>query len=529
MASILGPGGMELRGAAMISREISLKHKLGALLAGIALLCCALTSGALCLALWIELPESDAGRVVLKALLCSLLGLAVATPLAGAFGWLLGARISKRIRKVSEYAASLGRGTFGRIPAPEVQDETRRLTETVNELAVKLGHGVKLFAKMVRRCADPLCVIEDGRIIECNESLAKLFGAPSREALLDKQVEAFSPESQPDGVKSHDKMASLLRSASSGMPCNCEWTLSAPGGGRVLTQLSITPSFIAGRQIVCCHFHDITNERRIASELAEYRSSLERLVEERTVSLKAAKEEAELAAKAKGLFLANMTHETRTPLNGILGMAALLGQTPLTPEQRDYADTIKVSGQTLLHILTEIIDFARMESGRIKLEERSFSLDACVDEALELYAARAAAKGLEMVYEPDPDLPERMKADELRLRQAIASLLDNATKFTFTGEICLSSRLLEPGRCQISVSDTGIGFDDDAKEKLVKSLSSGESHKGSGEAGLGLTICKKLIELMGGKLEMQSSPGAGSVFSISFKYREASSGRRQRP
>lgn len=238
------------------------------------------------------------------------------------------------------------------------------------------------------------------------------------------------------------------------------------------------------------------------------------------------KEAAETANRAKAEFLTHMSHQIRTPMNGIIGFTDLALRTDLKPELREYLDTVRTSAEWLMHIIGEILDFSRIETGKLELDNTEFSFAECVTSAIKFVQPQAVTKNLRIAFKIDNQIPARVSGDPIRLREILVNLLDNAVKFTSTGSIMLSaahsSDSDDATTVRISVADTGIGLSAEKQKFIFEPfrMDDGSLNTKFGGAGLGLATSSRLVTLMGGTMDVQSQIGAGATFRFTAQFRK---------
>ena len=374
------------------------------------------------------------------------------------------------------------------------QGEQREVIRNLSE-AMEQSHSAILIVDL------------ESRVEYANRGLCQQIGYSRRELIGRKWREFHVLQS------SENELADLVATVRAGRRWDGEWVNKRKDGSTYPVRGVVTPVKHRDGTLACfvAVFDDVTEAKRKEDELRD------------------ARDLAEAGDRAKGQFLATMSHEVRTPLNGIVGFTSLLLDTPLSQEQREYVQTIRVSTEALIQLTGDILDFARIESGKLKLEPLACDPRECVEDALDLLAARAVDKNIELLHRVADDVPSAVVTDGGRLRQILVNLVGNAIKFTERGEVEVSIAVERPpagdssapaGDCKLEfhVRDTGIGIAGEHMPRLFKPFSQVDetSTRRYGGTGLGLAISRNLVHLLGGEITLKSEPGRGSTFSFTI-------------
>ena len=352
-----------------------------------------------------------------------------------------------------------------------------------------------------------------GLITEWNAQAEQMFGWSSHEVIGRDLTETIIP---PGLQEAHRQgFTSDVRAGAGPIVGRLvEWTARHRGGEEFPVEISIAPLELDGTVIFSAFIRNIASRKEAERSLTSYAERLERSNRELDVALA----QAQAATEAKSAFLATMSHEIRTPMNGIIGMTGLLLDTALTPEQREYGQTVRRCGDHLLMLINDILDFSKIEAGKLSLERIPFDPRLAIEESLEILAERASSKGLNLASLFHADVPRMLMGDPGRLRQIVMNLVGNAIKFTEQGEVviqvALETQTERDATIRITVSDSGIGITEDVQQRLFQSFSQADASttRKYGGTGLGLAICKRLVELMQGSIGVTSRPGYGSSF-----------------
>ncbi|MFB9326821.1 response regulator [Paenibacillus aurantiacus] len=390
----------------------------------------------------------------------------------------------------------------------ELEKMNRELMRTAYQL-----NKTQALARVVQETSSDTMVTFDGegRILAVNPALTAMFGYQESE-VIGAPIEQLIPCFEGGSFKESDADAALS------LPTGKRVELAPlrKDGSRFPAEIQVGVATVDDERIYACTVSDMTERKQFELDLMK------------------AKDAAEIAARAKTDFLAMVSHEIRTPMNGVLGMTELLLETGLSSEQQDYAQIIHKSGDALLSVINDILDYAKIESGKLEVEEMPFQLDLIVSETFELFTAKTKQLGLHLAYELDPGLPKIVIGDGLKLRQVLINLVGNAVKFTPQGSVRVEARLgrMDENAIEVhfAVHDTGVGIPEEKLPLLFQPFSQVDTSltRRYGGTGLGLAICKNLVELMRGTIHVETNEAAGATFRFTVTVKPYSEDERSR-
>ncbi|GAB2858232.1 hypothetical protein GCM10027277_28360 [Pseudoduganella ginsengisoli] len=438
-------------------------------------------------------------------------GILASLAAAALIGWLttrLMAPLARLQDAIQRMQAGRRQDTFTPI-AVSANDEIGEVTQAFNSLMRQREAADRRLHDMIDLAPNAIVVTDaDGRIETFNREAERCFGY-ARDDILGRPVEMLIPPDQRDAHQQLRQGFASTRLSPEPVRMGSGRTLQGlrKDGSRFPADISLSAISTADGLKVLAVITDITQRERLRQES-----------EARAAELEQSRDRAEAANRAKSDFVANMSHEIRTPMNAVLGMAHLLGNTPLTAQQRKYLNMVQASGQTLLAILNDVLDFSKIEARRMELAPVDFDLDDTVNSLATTMTMNAGEKELELAIAVAPDVPRQLHGDALRLQQILVNLAGNAIKFTEQGEVvvrvALASRDGATAMLRFEVADTGIGISEAQQAQLFNAFTQGDESitRRFGGTGLGLAITKKLIELMGGDIAVDSAEGKGSRF-----------------
>ena len=428
---------------------------------------------------------------------------------AAYFKKVLVSHVTVPIRHLMEKVQDIAAGNLDVEFTEQCDSEINCLAKSFNDMAVSLQEvseesqkqseeteiQKQYFENLFNLSPDAYVVLSSkGKILNVNNKFTQLFDYEKNECKGQSIDELVVPQNL------SEQGISTTKSVKRGEVLDLETVRKSKNNKMIDVNIIGKSVDVGGVDVSFAIYRDIRRQKQVEEELID------------------AKITAEDALKAKSQFLASMSHEIRTPMNGVIGMTGLLEDTKLSPEQKDYVNTIRISGDSLLTIINDILDFSKIESGKMELENNPFEIRSCIEETFDLIAAKAQEKGLDLVYLIEPAVPEAIFGDVTRTRQILVNLINNAVKFTKEGEIFVKVKMLsdtdEGMKLQFEVRDSGIGIPKDRINRLFKVFSQVDASttRKYGGTGLGLAICKKLTKLMGGRIWVESVHGHGSTF-----------------
>ncbi|MDP4029866.1 MAG: PAS domain S-box protein [Gallionella sp.] len=400
--------------------------------------------------------------------------------------------------------------------------ERKQAEEALKNMATK-------YRAMFDSSSDAIMLLDEKAFFDCNPATLRIFGSQSRDDFINKHPAQISPPTQPGGEDSTSLANQHIAMAFKSGSILFEWMHRRLDGTEFPAEVLLTAMELDGKPVLQATVRDITERKRMETEVLQLNAELENKVAVRTADLEQAKLDAEQANQAKSSFLAAMSHEIRTPMNGVIGMLDVLQQSSLNSQQIEMANIIHDSAFALLTIIDDILDFSKIEAGKLQIDYAPMCVADVVEGACETIGRIALKKGVELTLFTDPAIPAVVMGDAGRLRQILINLTNNAVKFS-SGQVrhgkvsvypILTENTPEQVMLEFRVTDNGIGMDEATQARLFTPFTQADSSttRTYGGTGLGLSIARHLVELMGGKITVQSKPGKGSMFSAYLPFR----------
>ncbi len=410
------------------------------------------------------------------------------------------------------------------------------VSKTIRGLSQNIEKSEARLQKTIDTALDAVVTTDAaGMITGWNVQAETVFGWSEQEALGRPLDSLILPVSGRDGYRR--ELARILETRETQVVSKrLEFTAVRKDGGEFPVEWSMSQIWLNNDCMFSSFIRDITERKQAEDAQSNYRMQLEREVSMRTEALEAlreAKDHAESASRAKSEFLAHMSHEIRTPMNGILGMTELLLQTELSEKQHHFVDTVYRSGSTLLRLINDVLDFSKVEAGKIELEHIRFDLVKTVREVTDLFVEQAQGKGINLTCSLVESVPSVLQGDPVRLQQILMNLVNNAVKFTKQGSITLTVTVAEASAShalvRFEVQDSGVGIEPAAQAKIFEAFSQGDGSTARkyGGTGLGLSIVKQLAQLMEGAVGVRSEPGHGATFWCTARLEKVSGNTRE--
>ncbi len=471
--------------------------------------------------------------VALVAVLCSVVA-----------AILLTRSISRPVAGLSAAAIRIAEGEFELYASPEGPEEIASLAHSFNMMTARLRSRFEAerqisrtlrqsesrFRTVVDASQDAMIAFDGkGSISLFNPAAEQIFGA-SQDAMAGRLIDDLFPGRHHEAFHRHTEAAAAPYASAGGLGQITGLSAIRASGETFPVEISLSEGRLGEERFFLIVLRDITERIRAEEALRMHKDHLEELVAERTAELAVAKDQAEAANRAKSEFLARMSHEIRTPMNAIIGLTNLALKTPLDATQKDYLAKTYDASRHLLRVINDILDFSKIEAGKLDLATTDFMLHHIIEKMANMFRIKAAEKGIEIFYVIGRDVPLAVKGDPVRLGQILINLISNAVKFTEKGEVVVRVELNPEGpplpasddraHLLFSVQDTGTGIAPDRRAALFQPFmqldgSMTRSHEGS---GLGLSICHRLVALMGGRIWMESVPGQGTTFFFSLLF-----------